>query len=358
MTDESKIPINENPKVETSIQVDTLSSTNEQIQEKIPIPTRKKRTIKGNQILVVSVVAIILFSAFSIAVFEFEEGKIKTMKTSYIQLEENYTSLQSQHNTLTSEYSSLSSEYSSLSSQYYDLNSKYTQLTQLTSQLPITHLMALMDTQIRESCQPNYSPWLGQYVYDQASVEYAATVCAHDLGRRYWPSVEANYYNIAGRQLCDDAHTRITNLVNSLGITSYMTTNEKIEKILDFTSTKITYEKDLNDEFLFPTETITFRSGDCDDFSILAATLFEEVGIDSAIGFFENTSTNSYHCMVLVHLSDLGSYGSWGYSDLTNMGLSSGKWTTIEPQRAIINQNDATWFQQWSLIVASEIPNA
>jgi len=37
---------------------------------------------------------------------------------------------------------------------------------------------------------------------------------------------------------------------------------------------------------LAPIETIARRSGDCDDFAILAAALFEYYGIESAIGFF------------------------------------------------------------------------
>ena len=99
------------------------------------------------------------------------------------------------------------------------------------------------------------------------------------------------------------------------------------------------------------------QSRDCDDFSILAACLFEYAGIKRAIGFFENTTLNAKHSMVLVQLSDLGNYGYFYYSDLTNFGLSNGKWIIIEPQIAILEQYTRNSSNKWSLVVASEIPN-
>ena len=77
------------------------------------------------------------------------------------------------------------------------------------------------------------------------------------------------------------------------------------------------------DHMWFPSETLAFRSGDCTSFSILAASMFEAVGIKSAIGFFRN-NRGEYHAMVLVHLNDLGSYNYYYYyynNDLTSYGL-------------------------------------
>jgi hypothetical protein len=87
--------------------------------------------------------------------------------------------------------------------------------------------------------------------------------------------------------------------------------------------------------------------------TILAATLFEAVGIDSAIGLFKN-DYNQYHAMVLIHLEDLGSYGYWYYSDLVSYGLESGKWIEIEPQLPIQHQND-DWLEQWDIIAAAPL---
>jgi hypothetical protein len=96
-----------------------------------------------------------------------------------------------------------------------------------------------------------------------------------------------------------------------------------------------------------------FKSGDCEDFTILASALFKKIGIDSAFGRFKNDK-NEYHAMVLVHLENLGSYGYWYYSDLTYYGLASGKWIIIEPQYTIENQN-TDWIKQWTIVAAASL---
>jgi hypothetical protein len=50
----------------------------------------------------------------------------------------------------------------------------------------------------------------------------------------------------------------------------------------------------------------------------------------------------------------LGGYGYYYYSDLTSLGLASGKWIIIEPQMLIQNQDDSSWFSQWIIEVAAE----
>lgn len=332
----------------------------EKFLAKLDFEPHSKGQKKDKKIVAVALILIVLLCIILVSVFIYGEGKYKVVEDKYSTLENEYSQLQGTYNSLQTQHDSLTTSYNTLSNQYYDLSGKYNALNQVTtqySQLPVDHLMELMNNKIREECQPNYNPWLGVYYYDKTSVDYAAIVCAHDLGRRYWPSVENDYYQITGTQLCNDAHNKIIKLIDIIGVSTYDSNAVKIEKILDFTSNHITYQSDLNDEFLFPTETITFRSGDCDDFSILAAALFEEVGIDSAIGFFENTTLNAAHCMVLVHLPDLGSYGYWYYSDLTNLGLSEGKWIVIEPQLNISAQHNENVTQKWSLNVASEIPH-
>jgi len=113
----------------------------------------------------------------------------------------------------------------------------------------------------------------------------------------------------------------------------------------------------MNEAFLAPIETIARRSGDCDDFAILAAALFEYYGIESAIGFFlPPQGGQEGHSMALVHLNDLDSYKYYGFDDLSSRGLSEGRWIIIEPQGLIEDQHDAQ-ISQWGLYIASEIPN-
>lgn len=102
-----------------------------------------------------------------------------------------------------------------------------------------------------------------------------------------------------------------------------------------------------------PVETLCFKSGDCDDFSNLGATLFEAVEIDSAIGFFSNNQSE-YHAMALVQLDALYGYGSWHYDDLTSYGLGAGNWIIIEAQLPIDSQDDS-WIAQWGLDVAAAL---
>ena len=101
-------------------------------------------------------------------------------------------------------------------------------------------------------------------------------------------------------------------------------------------------------------ETLSLRSGDCDDFSILTSALFELGEIDCALGFFENNSGEA-HLMVLVHLENLGKYGFYKYEDLSMFDLSQGRWIIIEPQATIEYQADEEWIKQWTIQMAVEI---
>jgi hypothetical protein len=278
-----------------------------------------------------------------------------------------YSSLENEHDNLTNLYSNMVDQYDDLSNNYTDLMTQYNELEgeygivsevlEQYARFPIDHLMIMTYSEIRKQVQPEYTPWYGSYNYDQKSMDYAALVCAHDLARRYWPDIENVYYNIKGTHLYDDAYQKIIEALDMIGISAADTNTDKIEKILQFTTSNIEYQSDFNNEFLFPLETLTFSSGDCDDFSILAATLFEAAGIESAIGFFENESENVAHCMVLVNLPDLVNYGYWYYSDLTIWDLSSGKWIILEPQRTIELQHEENIVEKWTITAAAEIPN-
>lgn len=106
-----------------------------------------------------------------------------------------------------------------------------------------------------------------------------------------------------------------------------------------------------------PAETLGFKSGDCDDFTILAAALFGAVGTDSAVAFFSHQDPEAekqYHWMVQVHLDNLREYGYRYYSDLTSIGLAAGTWIRIKPQRTIENQH-SKWAGQWNLPAAAPL---
>jgi len=274
-------------------------------------------------------------------------------------LQDDYDNLNSSHNSYEIRYNLSSNSYNNLLKQYDEVHTEYIEYLEDSSKynkLPIDHFMELSFSDIRTQNQPHYSPWMSIETYDSLSVEYASYICAHDLGRYYWPDIEKNYYDKTGGPLYTAAYERIQTLVEIINISKNFSHVENVKRVLDFTISYITYQDDPNDEFLFPTETLTFRTGDCDDFSILTAAVFEEIGIQSAIGFFENKTDGLLHAMLLLNLDDLGKYEYYSYSNLTSFNLSEGQWIIIEPQLPISRQRDIDFLEKYELLVASEIP--
>ena len=187
----------------------------------------------------------------------------------------------------------------------------------------------------------------------QIQVEFAASLARHDLWRTYWPAFETDYERLTGENSYETAWNKLTTIISYTGISKYDDSEEVISKILVFLHENIHYEVEVNDVFLAPVETLDYKSGDCDDYSILAAALLEYCEIDAAIGFFKN-DRNEYHAMALVHLEDLKGYHYWYYEDLTDIGLEEGIWIKIEPQTTLNNQG-GEWMGEWNILVAKEL---
>ena len=316
-----------------------------------------------NRLLVVLMLLIMILMVILFSLFAYTETRCNILKDNYSFLESKYESLNKSQDTdyeiLSTNYNNLERNFDILYTKYYNLFKDYNIYKDSSDQyntLLIDHLMSLTYSEIRGEHQPNYNPWSDDlYYYEQISVEYAANVSAYDLGRVYWPDVEDKYYEITGSWLSDEAYYRLFEVTDIINISASDSDVEKVEKILFFISNFIEYQYDLNDEFLFPTETLTYRSGDCDDFSILAAALFEYAGIESAIGFFESEYEEYAHCMVLIKLSDLGEYSFYYYDNLVDFGLSDGEWFILEPQNSISEQAERNWFERWDLYAAAEV---
>jgi transglutaminase-like putative cysteine protease len=183
-------------------------------------------------------------------------------------------------------------------------------------------------------------------------VDFCANLAMHDERKVYWAEYEYLYYDGYQTHSYDDALAKLQYVLDYIGISSSNTSVEKIAGVLKFMNKYLHYEPDMIDKFFAPVETLAYRSGDCEDYSILAAALFELVGVDAAVAFFDDADLNG-HAMTLVHLDSLGQY-SYVYSpDLTSLGLSAGTWITIEPQ-SVITEQSGSWFAQWYLEVAAE----
>lgn len=319
---------------------------------------------KKDKLVLSLFVVITIFIVTVLGLFSHYESRYNILKDNYEFLESKYENI---NNSKSDDYENLLDDYNNLENNFNTLYNKYLatsrdynsykSLIQQYNDLLIDHLISLTFNEIRKEYQPNYNAWTDDpYYYEQISVEYAADVSAHDLGRVYWPDIEDLYYNLIGKNLYDEAYNRIFQAIELVNISASDTDTEKVEKILSFTSTYLEYQYDLNDEFLFPSETLSYKTGDCDDFSILAAALFEYEDIESAIGFFESEYHDYAHCMILIKLNDLEGYNCYYYDDLTDYEISEGRWIILEPQSNINNQAERSWFEKWDIYAIAEIP--
>ena len=137
------------------------------------------------------------------------------------------------------------------------------------------------------------------------------------------------------------------------GIDPADTDTDKVEKVLDFVYGLVDYELEIDDSLRAPVETLSLKSGDCDDFSILVAALLEAVDIQTGIGFFE--SPDSAHAMVLVQMDDLEGYRCWYYDDLTYYDFEPGRWLIIEPQLPIGYQDIDDTMEEYDIYMAVEL---
>ncbi|UCH57604.1 MAG: transglutaminase domain-containing protein, partial [Candidatus Bathyarchaeota archaeon] len=200
------------------------------------------------------------------------------------------------------------------------------------------------------------SRWAGEA--DQ--MRFGAKLALHELGYDTWGTLEFRYFQDVGNHSYADAWERLQRVLLFCGVEGSETPSEMIEKILGFIYENVDYQLETDEVIRAPVETLGLGSGDCDDFSVLAAALFEAVGIDSAVAFHEGAGDTG-HVMVLLRLDGLDVadpyYGSvcFYYDDLRYLGLQAGRWIVIEPQLPVSYQGDDEWFGLWDLLSAAEV---
>ncbi len=244
---------------------------------------------------------------------------------------------------------SLKLQYSTLRSDLEGLNSSYTVETELGIGNSLTSFYDVLRYEV------GLSGYKSTYHPEREIVKFAANLALHDLGVNSWPTIEKNYYKDVGAHSYEQAKEQMRKALEYTGVQEPDSDVERVRKILEFVNERVEYEYETDDVCRAPVETLSLGSGDCDDYSTLAAALFEASGIESAVGFFEN-SEGSGHVMVLLRMEDLGAYDLYYFSDLTAYGLSPGKWIEIEPQRPIEHQGDEDWMSQWDIKAAAEVP--
>ena len=199
---------------------------------------------------------------------------------------------------------------------------------------------------------------LGQnwWSYDpQEEVNFASNLAKHGVGAVYWEEYESTYHSQSGSYSYLDAKEKLDKVIfipYTAGVSYEDSDYEKIRKILNFFYFHIHYEHDFNQILRAPAETLGLKSGDCDDWSILASAAFADAGIDSAIMFVKSKDGTQMHAMVLVQSKE--TLPLWYYSDLTNYGLPSGRWWIIEPQFTLEEQSQhPEWFTLWDIVAAA-----
>jgi len=334
-----------------SLQADyaSLSDLNSELQGDYDNLTIQYLALQSNQSLVYGQL-LDLQANYSLLYDEYAD-----LQSAYSSLEGEKNSLQAQYDELLDQYELLSGQYQDLQdqflllqNQYQNLSVSYNAVNQQLSYLNMVRLDSL-DLDYYITIREDY----GGAIFNQDKVDFCAQLSKHDRAAYYWPVADSTYYDITGYHRYYAAFATQLSVLNLVGVKGTDSAAVEISKILSFIDGNITFQYDMYDRYFAPTETLSSGTGDCDDFSILASSMFEMMGIQSAIAYFQN-SYGGAHAMVLVHLPDLGGYGYYYYSDLTSLGLASGKWIIIEPQTLIQNQDDSSWFSQWIIEVAAE----
>ena len=294
-------------------------------------------------------------------VVEEKDDEINTLSFEYEVLKTQYSVLEYQNNALQVNYDDLSddfddlshdhdrlrSNYNVLSSSYDDLDYLYTLNTELTIGNSLTSYYDYLRYELGPTGSRSY------WSYNEESCKFASSLALHDLHRLYWIEAEENYGVDVGQESYAQAWEVLEKAVEYCEIESTDSDTDKVEKVLAFVTGLVDYELEIDDSLRAPVETLSLKSGDCDDFSILVAALLEAVNVQTGIGFFEGE--DSAHAMVLVHMDELEGYRYWKYDDLSYYDFKPGTWLMIEPQFTIDRQGDDDWFPQWSIYMAVEL---
>ncbi len=275
------------------------------------------------------------------------QGNYGVLQNSYSYLEGVYLLLQYNYSSLQKDYGSLSGDYGAL--QYaYEFEQDLRIESNLTSFYDLVRYDRGLDGTRISRLAKNM-------------VDFSVKLAKHDLGYPTWPEQEQDFLEITGKHSYEVALDFLLTALSGMNIGEMDTPSEKIEKILDFIVDHVTYNFEVGNVYRSPVETLSIGSGDCDDYSTLAAALFKAVGIDVAVGYFDSKNDHSAHNMVLVHLNELNISDPYFeqpyfyFDDLTSKGLRSGRWIEIEPQRRIEFQGDEEWMKRWDLYVAAEL---
>lgn len=181
------------------------------------------------------------------------EASYSILQSSYSILQSNYSILQGDYTCLDEEYNSLNNEYSKLKNDYDSLQDNYQSLLSLYMdyQSVYDHLLSTLDLRWHH---PNENEKLLITPYDPAVTQIVFQITGGwsdpSDWNEYWDDLEAMY-----NWVVDNIEYRYDGLFpilpeNPLGFIDYF-----------------------DEMWQFPNETLTLRTGDCDDMAILLASM-------------------------------------------------------------------------------------
>ena len=264
------------------------------------------------------------------------------LNSEYDNLNSRYSSLVNSYNNLYNNYSDLNNQYQSLEAQYSLLQDNYNGLSSKYEKETTMRTGNLLET-FYKAVREKYFP-----SDESKRAGFAAELAGHSLGRNYWSDIDNNEFYPQSKESYGyythsytEAKRELTAVYKLIGISSGDSQVTKINKILNFINVNIHGEDDVYECYHAPMETITLKSGDCDDYSILVGSLFEMAGIKTAIALNDPNKNNGHgHAFLVVQVKNTEGKLAYYYDDLTDKGLSSGKWYAIEPQVTLNNQHE------------------
>jgi hypothetical protein len=254
--------------------------------------------------LIVASVAGLTISSSFMGLFIHKQQQQKNLAADFAELEQQFGELLADYEVLIGEKEDLQEQFDSLEEQYNSLEMNYNDLQELYYELEI--LVENLEAEIEgwvssiktlpmldkmsyyyHLCRMNFNP------FQQSYMTFGRNLILH--GSRQYngfysdiDTVLSNYNFFDYSSSMTEAWTAVTQCLGDwmLDIGHF---NYNLETIFNWVTSHITYRYDDEtaynrnypiDLFLSALETLKYRCGDCDDYSILGGTLFEESNID------------------------------------------------------------------------------
>lgn len=301
------------------------------------------------------------------------QASYDALKTEYDALSQGHTTLITEFNTLSEENEDLTAQYQKLTNDYNSLTQDYNSLTQDYNELNSSH----------NHIQISYDDLLNEYELLVAALPLSPQpISAETIEKeydwffkgRYWtlslsiPETQYEYYKNKERVPTDDYSVYVTHpyddeyintiikKFNFIALEEDLTESEKINLVISFvqslpyTSDEVTTPYDEYPRY--PLETLVDNGGDCEDSSILTASLLKAMNFDVIL------IAPTAHMAIGVNMDAYGTYWTsngdkYFYLETTGEGWEIGDYPEDLEETAYLYELKAipicihNWTAQW-----------